>query len=117
MPRQTNTTKEIDEEKLRAIVDGLKKEVEQSNRGVKKLDIIKFEGLTLAILAYKDDKGNVNVLLNIHGQKPSNSLSFPTDYIDDLVEIAEILMKNKDVFRKVLGTRSKTTEVDVFKSK
>ena len=117
MPRQSNTSKEIDEEKLKAIVDGLKKEVEQSERGVKKLDIIKFEGLTLAILAYKDDKGNVNVLVNIHGQKPSNSLSFPTDYIEDLAEIAEILVKNKDVLKKVLGSRSKETEIDVFKSK
>lgn len=117
MPKQTNNTKEIDEEKFRTIVEKLKQEVEHSDRGVKKLDIIKFKGLTLAVLAYKDDRNNVNVLLNIHGQKPSNSLSFPTDYIDDLAEIAEILVKNKEVFEKVLGSRSKETEIDVFKSK
>ena len=117
MPRQTNSTREIDEEKFRTIVEKLKQEVEHSDRGVKKLDIVKFEGLTLAVLAYKDDKGNVSVLINIHGQKPSNSLSFPTDYIDDLAEIAEILTRNKEVFKKVLGSRSKETEIDVFKSK
>ena len=104
---------EIDEEKLKQLVEQLKQEKPQ----IKRIDIYKTENLALAITAYTDKKGNLNILLSVHGQKPSNSLSFPPSYIDELLEIANILKKNKEKLSIIGETERPKAEVDIFKKK
>ena len=104
---------EIDEEKLKQLVEQLKQEKPE----IKRIDIYKTENLALAITAYTDKKGNLNILLSVHGKKPSNSLSFPPSYIDELLEIANLLKKNKEKFNIIGETERPKAEVDIFKKK
>jgi hypothetical protein len=107
---------EIDENKLKEILN----EIEKEKPKIKRVDIYKTQNLFLGITAYTNNKGNLNVLLNIHTVRPQNSIAFPPEYIDELKEIITILDKNKnklevlDKFNeKRKGGKDKT--IDVFK--
>jgi len=57
--------------------------------------------LNLGFLAYKDDKGQTTVLISIHGQKPTNSLSFPANALDDAKTITKMIEKYEELFRYI----------------
>jgi len=89
-------------------VETLKQEIDlwvndfaKSAKKFDRFDVYEGEQLSLGFLAYKDDKGQVTVLISIHGQKPSNSLSFPVSGLKDIKEITELLTKYKELFEYV----------------
>jgi hypothetical protein len=89
-------------------VETLKQEIDlwvndfaKSNKKFDRFDVYEGEQLNLGFLAYKDDKNNVTVLISIHGQKPTNSLSFPVSGLKDIKEITELLTKYKELFEYV----------------
>jgi hypothetical protein len=89
-------------------VEALKQEIDlwvsdfaKSSKKFDRFDVYEGEQLNLGFLAYKDDKGQVTVLISIHGQKPSNSLSFPASGLKDIKEITELLTKYKELFEYI----------------
>jgi len=89
-------------------VEALKQEIDlwvndfiKSAKKFDRFDVYEGEQLSLGFLAYKDDKGQVTVLISIHGQKPSNSLSFPVSGLKDIKEITELLTKYKELFEYI----------------
>jgi hypothetical protein len=89
-------------------VEALKHEIDmwindftKSTKKFDRFDVYEGEQLSLGFLAYKDDKGQVTVLISIHGQKPTNSLSFPVSGLKDIKEITELLTKYKELFEYV----------------
>ena len=89
-------------------IEALKQEIDmwindfsKSSKRFDRFDVYEGEQLSLGFLAYKDDKGQVTVLISIHGQKPTNSLSFPVTALNDIKEITKMLEKHEELFRYV----------------
>jgi len=97
MPSQKN-------EKLEALkqeVDLWVSDFSKSQKRFDRFDLYEGETLSLGFLAYKDDKNNVTVLISIHGQKPTNSLSFPVNALSDIKEITKLLEKYEELFKYI----------------
>ena len=89
-------------------VEALKQEIDlwvsdfaKSSKKFDRFDVYEGEQLSLGFLAYKDDKNNTTVLISIHGQKPTNSLSFPVSAFDDIKSITKMLEKYEELFRYI----------------
>jgi len=88
-------------EELKKEIDKWVDEFSKSQKRFDRFDLYEGEQLSLGFLAYKDDQGQVTVLISIHGQKPTNSLSFPANNLDDIKQITKMLEKYEDVFKYV----------------
>ena len=97
MPSQKN-------EKIEQLKQEIDKWVDEFSKSQKRFDRFDlYEGIqiSLGLLAYKDDKGQTTVLISIHGQKPTNSLSFPVSGLEDIKTITKMLEKYEDLFRYI----------------
>jgi len=88
-------------ENIKQEIDKWVQEFSTSQKRFDRFDLYEGEQVSLGFLAYKDDKNNTTVLISIHGQKPTNSLSFPVSALEDIKQIAKLLEKHEDVFRYI----------------
>ena len=88
-------------EEIKKEIDNWVQEFSKSQKRFDRFDLYEGEQLSLGFLAYKDDQGQVTVLISIHGQKPTNSLSFPANNLDDIKQITKMIEKYEDVFKYV----------------
>jgi len=88
-------------EQLKAEIDKWIEEFSKSQKRFERFDLYEGEQLNLGFLAYKDDKGQTTVLISIHGQKPTNSLSFPVSGLEDIKTITKMLEKYEELFKYI----------------
>jgi len=88
-------------EELKKEIDNWVEEFTKSQKRFERFDVYEGEQLSLGFLAYKDDKGQVTVLISVHGQKPTNSLSFPVNALEDIKKITRTLEKYEELFRYI----------------
>jgi ATP-dependent exoDNAse (exonuclease V) beta subunit len=88
-------------EQLKAEIDKWIQEFSTSQKKFERFDVYSGEQLSLGFLAYKDDKGQTTVLISIHGQKPTNSVSFPVSALEDITQITRLLEKHEELFKYV----------------
>jgi len=101
MPSQKSENKNEKIEQLKTEIDKWVQEFTQSQKKFERFDVYDGEQISLGFLAYKDDKGQVTVLISIHGQKPTNSLSFPVSALEDIKQITKMLEKHEELFKYV----------------
>ena len=101
MPTQKTDKPESKTENLKAEIDKWVEEFKNDSKKFERFDLYSGEQLSLGLLAYKDDKGQVTVLISIHGQKPTNSVSFPISGLEDAEKIIELLKKYEELFRYI----------------
>jgi len=101
MPSQKSETKNDRIEALKQEIDMWIADFTKSSKRFDRFELYEGEALSLGFLAYKDDKNNVTVLISIHGQKPSNSLSFPVNALSDIKEITKLLEKHEELFKYI----------------
>jgi len=101
MPSQKSENKNEKLEALKQEIDMWVADFSKSTKKFDRFDVYEGEQLSLGFLAYKDDKNNVTVLISIHGQKPTNSLSFPVNGLEDIKQITEMLKKYEELFRYI----------------
>jgi len=88
-------------ENLKQEIDKWVEEFSKSSKRFDRFDVYEGEQLNLGFLAYKDDKGQSTVLISIHGQKPTNSLSFPANALEDIKTITKMIEKYEELFRYI----------------
>ena len=101
MPSQKTEQKNEKVEELKKEIDNWVDEFSKSQKRFDRFDLYEGEQLSLGFLAYKDDKNNITVLISIHGQKPTNSLSFPINALEDINQITKLLEKYEELFHYV----------------
>jgi hypothetical protein len=101
MPSQKSENKNEKTEQLKAEIDKWIQEFSKSQKKFERFDVYSGEQLSLGFLAYKDDKGQTTVLISIHGQKPTNSVSFPVSALEDITQITKLLEKHEELFKYV----------------
>jgi len=101
MPTSKPENKNEKVEALKQEVDLWVSDFSKSQKRFDRFDLYEGETLSLGFLAYKDDKGQVTVLISVHGQKPTNSLSFPVSALEDIKQITEMLKKYEELFRYI----------------
>jgi ATP-dependent exoDNAse (exonuclease V) beta subunit len=94
-------TKNEKVEEIKKEIDKWVDEFSKSSKRFDRFDVYEGEQLSLGFLAYKDDKGQTTVLISIHGQKPTNSLSFPASALEDIKQITRTLEKYEELFRYI----------------
>jgi len=88
-------------EQLKQEIDKWVEEFSKSSKRFDRFDVYEGEQLNLGFLAYKDDKGQTTILISIHGQKPTNSLSFPANALDDVKMITKMIEKYEELFKYI----------------
>ena len=88
-------------EEIKKEIDNWVQEFTKSQKRFDRFDLYEGEQLSLGFLAYKDDKGQVTVLISVHGQKPTNSLSFPANALEDIKAIVKMIEKYEELFRYI----------------
>jgi len=101
MPTNKSENKNERLEALKQEIDMWVADFSKSTKRFDRFDLYEGETLSLGFLAYKDDKNNVTVLISIHGQKPTNSLSFPVSALQDIKEITKLLEKYEELFKYI----------------
>jgi len=94
-------TKNEKVEEIKKEIDNWVEEFTKSNKRFERFDLYEGEQLSLGFLAYKDDKGQTTVLISVHGQKPTNSLSFPANALEDIKQITKMLEKYEELFKYI----------------
>jgi hypothetical protein len=87
MPSQKTEKANEKTEELKNEIDKWVEEFSKTEKRFDRFDLYNGEQLSLGFLAYKDDKNNITVLISIHGQKPTNSLRFHVNGIEDSEKI------------------------------
>ncbi|AOS58364.1 conserved lipothrixviral protein [Sulfolobus islandicus filamentous virus 2] len=88
-------------DELKTEIDKWVEEFTKSQKRFSRFDVYEGEQLSLGFIAYKDDKNNVNVLISMHGQKPTNSVSFPASALEDIKAMLKIVEKYEKLFKYV----------------
>ena len=101
MPSQKTEQKNEKVEELKKEIDNWVNEFSKSQKRFDRFDLYEGEQLSLGFLAYKDDKNNITVLISIHGQKPTNSLSFPVSGLEDITQVTKMLEKYEELFKYI----------------
>jgi len=101
MPSQKTEEKNEKIEQIKKEIDSWIEEFSKSQKRFDRFDLYEGEQLSLGFLAYKDDKNNVTVLISVHGQKPTNSLSFPVSGLDDIKWITKMIEKYEELFKYI----------------
>jgi len=95
----TNKNEKVEE--LKKEIDKWVDEFSKSQKRFDRFDLYEGMQISLGFLAYKDDKGQTTVLISIHGQKPTNSLSFPVSGLEDVKAIVKMLEKYEELFKYI----------------
>jgi len=101
MPSQKTEEKNEKIEQIKKEIDSWIEEFSKSQKRFDRFDLYEGEQLSLGFLAYKDDQNNITVLISVHGQKPTNSLSFPVSGLDDIKWITKMIEKYEELFKYI----------------
>jgi len=101
MPSQKTDNKSEKTEELKNQIDKWIEEFAKSEKRFDRFDLYEGNQIALGFLAYKDDKGQTTVLISVHGQRPTNSLSFTINGLDDIKQITKLLEKYEDLFKYI----------------
>jgi len=89
-------------------VEQLKKQVDEwannfinSEKKFERFDLYQGNSLQLGLIAYRDKNNVPNILISIHGKKPTNSVSFPSSSIDEAQKILELITKYREFFEYI----------------
>ena len=89
-------------------VEQLKKQVDEwannfinSEKKFERFDLYQGNSLQLGLIAYRDKDNVPNILISIHGKKPTNSVSFPSNSLSEIEKIFELITKYKELFEYV----------------
>jgi len=102
--KQQQTEQETNENKIEQLkqqIDNWVSEFTNNNKNFDRFELYEGESLRLGLIAYRDKNNIVNVLISIHGKKPTNSVSFPSTAINEIEKILEIITKHKELFEYV----------------
>jgi len=97
----TTQTSENKVEQLKQKIDEWVSEFNNGNKNFDRFELYEGESLRLGLIAYRDKQNMTNVLISIHGKKPTNSVSFPSTAINEIVKILELITKHKELFEYV----------------
>jgi hypothetical protein len=88
-------------EQLKQKIDEWVSEFTNNNKNFDRFELYEGDSLNLGFIAYRDKQNVTNVLISIHGKKPTNSVSFPSSSIDEIQKILELITKYKELFEYV----------------
>ena len=88
-------------EQLKQKIDEWVSEFTNNNKNFDRFELYEGDSLNLGFIAYRDKNNIPNVLISIHGKKPTNSVSFPSNSLSEIEKILELLTKYKELFEYV----------------
>jgi hypothetical protein len=88
-------------EQLKQQIDNWVSEFNNNNKNFDRFELYEGESLKLGFIAYRDKNNTTNVLISIHGKKPTNSVSFPSSSLSEIEKILELIAKYKELFEYV----------------
>ena len=88
-------------EQLKQKIDEWVSEFTNNNKNFERFELYEGDSLNLGFIAYRDKNNIPNVLISIHGKKPTNSVSFPSNSLSEIEKILELLTKYKELFEYV----------------
>ena len=101
MTKKETQSTENKVEQLKQKIDEWVSEFNNGNKNFDRFELYEGESLRLGLIAYRDKQNMTNVLISIHGKKPTNSVSFPSTAINEIVKILELITKHKELFEYV----------------
>ena len=88
-------------EQLKQQIDNWVSEFNNNNKNFDRFELYEGESLRLGLIAYRDKQNVTNVLISIHGRRPSNSISFPSSSLSEIKKILELITKNEELFQYI----------------
>ena len=88
-------------EQLKQQIDNWVSEFNNNNKNFDRFELYEGDSLKLGFIAYRDKNNTTNVLISIHGKKPTNSVSFPSSSLSEIEKILELIAKYKELFEYV----------------
>jgi len=88
-------------EQLKQKIDEWVSEFTNNNKNFDRFELYEGDSLNLGFIAYRDKNNIPNVLISIHGKKPTNSVSFPSNSLSEIEKILELITKYKELFEYV----------------
>jgi len=88
-------------EQLKQKIDEWVSEFTNNNKNFERFELYEGDSLNLGFIAYRDKNNIPNVLISIHGKKPTNSVSFPSNSLSEIEKILELITKYKELFEYV----------------
>jgi len=101
MAKKEQQTNENKIEQLKQQVDEWTNNFINSEKRFERFDLYQGNTLQLGLIAYRDKNNVPNVLISIHGKKPTNSVSFPSSSIDEIQKILELITKYREFFEYI----------------
>ena len=88
-------------EQLKQQIDNWIADFIKNGKNVDRFELYEGDLLQLGFIAYRNKNNTPNVLISIHGKKPTNSVSFPSSSINEIQKILELIIKHKELFEYV----------------
>jgi hypothetical protein len=88
-------------EQLKQQIDNWIADFIKNGKNVDRFELYEGDLLQLGFIAYRNKNNTPNVLISIHGKKPTNSVSFPSSSINEIQKILELIIKHKELFQYV----------------
>ena len=88
-------------EQLKQKIDEWVSNFTNNNKNFDRFELYEGDSLKLGFIAYRDKNNIPNVLISIHGKKPTNSVSFPSSSLSEIEKILELITKYKELFEYV----------------
>jgi len=107
MAKKEQQTNENKIEQLKQQIDNWVSEFNNNNKNFDRFELYEGEQLRLGLIAYRDKNNITNVLISIHGKRPTNSVSFPSSSLSEIEKILELITKHKELFEYVGKYQSK----------
>jgi hypothetical protein len=101
MAKKEQQTNENKIEQLKQQIDEWANNFINSEKKFERFELYQGNTLQLGLIAYRDKDNTPNVLISIHGKKPTNSVSFPSSSINEIEKILELIIKYKELFEYV----------------
>jgi len=101
MTKKETQSTENKVEQLKQKIDEWVSEFNNGNKNFDRFELYEGESLRLGLIAYRDKQNMTNVLISIHGKKPTNSVSFPSSSLSEIEKILEIITKHKELFEYI----------------
>jgi len=88
-------------EQLKQKIDEWVNDFNSNNKNFDRFELYEGDSLKLGLIAYRDKNNITNVLISIHGRRPSNSVSFPSSSLSEIKKILELITKNEELFQYI----------------
>jgi len=88
-------------EQLKQQIDNWVNDFTNNGKNFDRFELYEGDSLKLGLIAYRDKNNIPNVLISIHGRRPSNSVSFPSSSLSEIKKILELITKNEELFQYI----------------